>query len=65
MVLPCPELERTAGHPTVLFDVAVNEARPGRIRRAGQLAWGGGNGWIYLRGDRRAPRQWGSLTLLG
>ena len=63
--LPCPELGQTSGPQSVLFDVAVNEARPGRIRRAGQLAWGGGNGWIYLRGDRRDPRHWGSLKLLG
>ncbi len=65
VMLPGPELGQTSGQTLVLFDVAVNEARPGRIRRAGQLAWGGGNGWIYLRGDRRDPRQWGSLKLLG
>ncbi len=62
--LPCPELDRASGQEPVLFDVAVNEARPGRIRRAGQLVWGGGNGWIYLRGDRRDPRRWGTLKLV-
>jgi hypothetical protein len=38
----------------VRFSAAVNEMRPGRERRAGQLALAGG-GWVYLRGDRESP----------
>jgi hypothetical protein len=38
----------------VRFTALVNEMRPGRERRAGQLALGGG-GWVYLRGDRESP----------
>lgn len=33
------------------FNAVVNEMRPGRERRTGQLALTGG-GWVYLRGDR-------------
>jgi hypothetical protein len=36
------------------FTAVVNEMRPGRERRAGQLALAGG-GWVYLRGDRESP----------
>jgi hypothetical protein len=36
------------------FAGVVNEMRPGRERRAGQLALAGG-GWVYLRGDRESP----------
>ncbi|MEP6687121.1 MAG: heparinase II/III family protein [Gemmatimonadales bacterium] len=45
------------------FDLLVNEAQPGRLRRAGQLVWSGGGGWIYLRGDRQAPDAFGALEL--
>lgn len=45
------------------FDLLINEMRPGRMRRAGQLVWSGGNGWIYLRGDRQDPRAFGVLEL--
>lgn len=45
------------------FDLLINEMRPGRVRRAGQLVWSGGNGWIYLRGDRQDPRAFGVLEL--
>ncbi len=37
------------------FDLLVNEMQPDRLRRAGQLVWSGGGGWIYLRGDRHDP----------
>jgi hypothetical protein len=37
----------------MLVNVVVNEMRPGRERRAGQLALSGG-GWVYLRGDRES-----------
>ncbi len=45
------------------FDVLVNEARPGRQRRAGQLVWSGGGGWVWLRGDRQPPDAFGILEL--
>jgi hypothetical protein len=45
------------------FDVLVNEMRPGRVRRAGQLVWSGGGGWVYLRGDRQSPERFGVLEL--
>jgi hypothetical protein len=45
------------------FDLLVNEARPGRMRRAGQLVWSGGEGWVYLRGDRQDPARFGTLEL--
>lgn len=38
-----------------LVQVVINEMRPGRLRRAGQLALGGAPGWTYLRGDRESP----------
>ena len=45
------------------FDLLVNEARPGRQRRAGQLVWSGGGGWVWLRGDRQPPDAFGTLEL--
>jgi hypothetical protein len=45
------------------FDLLVNEILPGRERRAGQLVWSGGGGWIYLRGDRQDPAALGALQL--
>ena len=45
------------------FDLIVNEMRPDRLRRAGQLVWSGGGGWVYLRGDRQAPESFGTLEL--
>jgi hypothetical protein len=45
------------------FDLLVNEAHPGRLRRAGQLVWTGGGGWVYLRSDRHAPEALGTLEL--
>jgi hypothetical protein len=45
------------------FDLLVNEAHPGRLRRAGQLVWSGGGGWVYLRGDRQDPGAFGTLEL--
>ena len=45
------------------FDVIVNEARPGQDRRAGQLVWSGGGGWVWLRGDRQDPAHFGTLEL--
>lgn len=45
------------------FDLIVNEMRPGRARRAGQLVWTGGGGWVWLRGDRHDPSRFGVLEL--
>ena len=47
----------------IAFDLIVNEMRQGRQRRAGQLVWSGGGGWVWLRGDRQDPRRLGTLTL--
>ena len=48
---------------TIGFDLLINEMQPGRLRRAGQLAWSGGGGWIYLRGDRHDTSQLGVVSL--
>ena len=48
---------------TPRFDLLVNQMQPGRQRRAGQLVWSGGAGWVYLRGDRQSPARFGRLDL--
>jgi hypothetical protein len=65
-----PEWGGQGGHRAhvggrVGFDLLVNEMLPGRVRRAGQLVWSGGNGWVYLRGDRQDPERMGVLELVG
>jgi hypothetical protein len=45
------------------FDLIVNEMRPDRVRRAGQLVWSGGGGWVFLRGDRQPRMSFGDLEL--
>ena len=45
------------------LDLQVNEMRAGRLRRAGQLVWTGGGGWVYLRGDRQDPNRYGLMEL--
>jgi hypothetical protein len=45
------------------FDLLVNEMQSGRLRRAGQLVWSGGGGWVWLRGDRQDPARFGMLEL--
>ena len=45
------------------FDLIVNEMRSGRERRAGQLTWSGGGGWVWLRGDRQEASRLGVLEL--
>lgn len=47
----------------IAFDLIVNEMHPGRERRAGQLVWSGGGGWVYLRGDRHQAERMGVLEL--
>jgi hypothetical protein len=64
VALPLAGLEQLA-EPRLDFELVVNEMRAGRERRAGQLAWAGGGGWVYLRGDRADPAQFGVLELAG
>jgi len=45
------------------FDLIINEMQPDRQRRAGQLVWSGGGGWVWLRGDRQDPARFGELEL--
>lgn len=45
------------------FDLLVNQMLPDRLRRAGQLVWSGGGGWVWLRGDRQDPERFGRLEL--
>ncbi len=45
------------------FDLLVNEMHSDRLRRAGQLVWSGGGGWVWLRGDRQDPARFGTLEL--
>ena len=47
----------------VPFDLLVNEMRPGRVRRAGQLVWSGRGGWVWLRGPRQPRGTFGELEL--
>lgn len=47
------------------FDLIVNEMQPDRDRRAGQLVWSGGGGWVWLQGDRQDPGRFGVLELVG
>ena len=58
-----PLLEHVWPGARLGFDLLINEMRPDRIRRAGQLVWSGGNGWIYLRGDYQDPGGFGVLEL--
>src|SRR5207247_3077953 len=65
VALPQPGLESLGTRPKVGFDLLVNEMRPGRVRRAGQLVWSGGAGWVYLRGHRHDPAPLGLAARLG
>ena len=58
--------ESVLGADRVRFDLIVNEMPPPpeRLRRAGQLVWTGGGGWVWLRGDRQDPQRFGVLELL-
>jgi len=60
-----PEWQRAHVGGRVRFDLLVNEMLPGRLRRAGQLVWSGGNGWVWLRGDRQDVARMGMLELVG
>ena len=60
-----PEWQRAHVGGRLRFDLLVNEMLPGRTRRAGQLVWSGGNGWVFIRGDRQDPARFGILELVG
>ncbi len=62
--LPCQGLVALREKGRLTFDVVVNEMHRHRVRRAGQLAWSGGHGWVYLRGDRVDPEHFGVLELI-
>ena len=65
LAIPWPDELVTHAGGRVGFDLIVNEMLPGRERRAGQLVWSGGNGWVWLRGDRHDPERFGVLELVG
>ena len=65
VAIPAPHIQMLRAEERPGFDVIVNEMRPGRVRRAGQLIWSGGPGWAYLRGDRHDPAQFGELEIRG
>jgi hypothetical protein len=62
--VPWPAEARPHIGGRVGFDLIINEMLPGRVRRAGQLVWSGGNGWVWLRGDRQDPARFGVLELV-
>ena len=54
----------TADALTIAFDLIVNETRPGRERRRGQLVLSGASGeFVYLAGDRHDPDRMLELVL--
>jgi len=62
LAVAVPEWQPRSGD-TVEFDILINRAESDRLRRAGQLVWSGGGGWVYLRGDRQDPARLGVLEL--
>lgn len=62
--LPCQDLVALREKGRFTFDVIINEMHRDRVRRAGQLAWSGGHGWVYLRGDRHDPEHFGVLEFV-
>jgi hypothetical protein len=65
LALRWPEWARPHVGGRVGFDLIINEMLPDRQRRAGQLAWSGGNGWVWLRSDGQAKERLGELELVG
>jgi heparinase II/III-like protein/alginate lyase len=65
VALASPDWSRSRVGGRIGFDLIINEMLPGRERRAGQLVWSGGNGWVWLRGDRQEPERFGVLELVG
>jgi hypothetical protein len=62
--IPVAAWKSAAPHETIRFDLLVNQATSGRERRAGQLVWSGGGGWVYLRGDRHDRARFGVLEMV-
>jgi hypothetical protein len=62
LAVSLPEWQPRTGD-RIGFDVLINRAETERLRRAGQLVWSGGGGWVYLRGDRQDPASFGILEL--
>jgi hypothetical protein len=58
-----PDWPRFRPGEQIAFDLVVNQMLPDRQRRAGQLVWSGGGGWVWLRGDRQDPARFGTLEL--
>ena len=58
-----PDLTLQVPGTRIGFELVVNEMQRERLRRAGQLAWSGGGGWVYLRGDRIHHSELGLLEL--
>jgi hypothetical protein len=56
-----PDWDRLGPGEQAGFDLLVNQMLPERQRRAGQLVWSGGGGWVWLRGDRQDPARFGVL----
>ncbi|HEV8265881.1 MAG TPA: heparinase II/III family protein, partial [Gemmatimonadales bacterium] len=65
VAVPWPSDARPHVGGRVGFDLIINELLPGRARRSAQLVWSGGDGWVWLRGDRQAPERFGILELIG
>jgi Heparinase II/III-like protein/Alginate lyase len=63
VVINPPGWDQLRRHEEIGFDLLVNQSLPGRLRRAGQLVWSGGGGWVWLRGDRQDPARYGILEL--
>jgi hypothetical protein len=62
-IVPAGWAPTTTPGEEIGFDLLVNRMLPDRTRRAGQLVWSGGGGWVWLRGDRQDPERFGTLEL--
>ncbi len=58
-----PDWDQLRASTEIKFDLLINHMIAGRVRRAGQLVWSGGGGWVWLRGDRQDPARFGTLEL--
>ena len=65
MAIAWPDWQHAHVGGQVRFDLLINEMLPGRERRSGQLVWTGGDGWVWLRGDRQEAERFGVLELVG
>jgi hypothetical protein len=63
LAIALPDWDQVRPQDEVGFDLLVNQMLPDRLRRAGQLVWSGGGGWVWLRGDRQDPARFGTLEL--